>query len=485
MKLLDHFKTFLDDNVDLNQSRIDQLAASIEAVKKAIKESDWKPKIIQFTPQGSWAHKTIIKPLPDKEYDADLMVFVESVDGWEAKDYINKLYSALEVNRTYKEKLQCYSHCVTIEYAGERRIDIAPVIRNRQFVGQDEVCNRISNKFEVSAPEAYTNWVVQKNSIAGGNDLRKVTRLLKYMRDIKKNFICPSFLLTTLLGYRILDVDKDSIAFADTPTALKTLLGRLDDWLQANLTLPEVRNPVLNSEIQSTCWNEEQYSNFRDKINLYRGWVDEAYDEVDRDESIGKWRRVFGDDFARGETKEAASRISESATENLADAGAIVVAGHFKDLVDWVKQSGIKVIPARLCHLPHIERPKWRSAKTNISIRVSTQLLTGHYGSVIRAVNSGEPLQPDYSLRFTASTSAGLPFSTNDYSVKWRVTNTDKTAYAAGALRGDYYNSDSSTPMSRVEDLSYRGVHFVEVFLIRKADNKLAGQSEPFYVVIE
>jgi hypothetical protein len=39
--------------------------------------------------------------------------------------------------------------------------------------------------------------------------------------------------------------------------------------------------------------------------------------------------------------------------------------------------------------------------------------------------------------------------------------------------------------MSRVEDLAYRGVHFVEAFLIRKADNRLAGQSEPFYVVIE
>lgn len=483
MKLLGHFKTFLEDNVNLNQSRIDQLTDSIEAVKKAIKESDWKPKIIQFSPQGSWAHKTIIKPLPDKEYDADLMVFVESVDGWEAKDYINKLYAALEATATYKGKLRCYSHCITIEYAGVRRIDIAPVIRNRQFANCDEVCNRISNKFEVSAPEAYTNWVVHKNSIAGGNDLRKVTRLLKYMRDIKGNFICPSFLLTTLLGCRILDGEKGAAVFADTPTALKNLLGRLDDWLQANSILPEVRNPVLYSEVQSSAWNDAQYSNFREKINLYRGWVDEAYDEEDKDESIGKWRRVFGDDFARGETKEAASRISESTTENLA--GTIVVAGHFKDLVDWVKQAGIQVIPERLRRLPHIERPKWRSAKTNIFIRVSTQLLTGHYGSVIRPINSGEPLQPNYSLRFTASTSTGLPFSTNDYSIKWRVTNTDKAAYTAGALRGDYYNSDSSTPMSRVEDLSYRGVHFVEAFLIRKADNKLAGQSDPFYVVIE
>ncbi|NPC58538.1 SMODS domain-containing nucleotidyltransferase [Caenimonas soli] len=480
MKLLEHFKKFLDDQVNLNQTRVDQLIDSIEAVKKVIRESDWKPKIIEFAPQGSWAHKTIIKPLPDKEFDADLLAFVEPVEGWEAKDYVNKLYSALEASSTYKDKLRRYSHCVTIEYAGERRMDIAPVVRGRIFKDRDEVCNRNSNEFEVSAPKAYTDWVVQKNSIAGGNDLRKVTRLLKYMRDIKGNFTCPSFLLTTLLGYRISDSDKGADAFADTPTALKTLLGRLDDWLQANPTLPEVRNPVLYSEVQSSVWDEIQYSNFRDKVNLYRGWVDDAYEEEDRDESIGKWRRVFGDDFAPGETKEAASRISEAVDAVAKSSGAVVVAGHFKDLVDWVKHAGTHVIPARLRRLPHVERPKWRAAKTSLAVKVSAQLL-----DPVIPVSSGQPLAPERWIRFNASSSVGTPFPTNDYTVWWRVTNTDKVAYQADALRGDFYKSDADTPMSRAEYLSYRGVHFVEAFLVRKADGRLTGQSDPFYVVIE
>lgn len=482
MKLLDHFKAFLEDHVNLNQTRVDQLADSIEAVKKAIRESGWKAKIIQFTPQGSWAHKTIIKPQPGEEFDADLLAIVQPVEGWTAKDYVDTLYAALLANGTYKDKVRRWSYCVTIEYAGERRIDIAPVVRGRVFADRDEVCDRTSDEFEVSAPEAYTEWVVSKNSVAGANDLRKVARLLKYMRDIKGNFTCPSFLLTTLLGYRINDADKDSEAFADAPTALKTLLGRLDDWLQANPDLPEVRNPVLSSEIQSSAWDNTQYSNFRDKVNLYRGWVDDAYDEEDRDESIGKWRRVFGDDFAAGETKEVASRISESVAKS---EGAIVVAGHFKDLVDWVKQKGSYVIPARLRRLPHVERPKWRPAKNTIGVKVSAQLVSGRYGATIRSVTSGEPLQAGYSLRFTASTTVGTAFSTNDYMLRWRVTNTDRVAHQANALRGDFYKSDESTPMSRVEDLSYRGVHFVEAFLIRKSDSRLAGQSDPFYVVIE
>ncbi len=69
----------------------------------------------------------------------------------------------------------------------------------------------------------------------------------------------------------------------------------------------------------------------------------------------------------------------------------------------------------------------------------------------------------------------GTSFSTNEFRIKWRISNTDRAAYDANQLRGGFYDSDSGTPMSRQEGLLYRGVHFVEAFLIRKSDNRLAG----------
>ncbi len=60
MKLVDHFDTFLTDVVNLNASRITLLEDSIDALKGVIRASDWLPIIKSFTPQGSWAHKTII-----------------------------------------------------------------------------------------------------------------------------------------------------------------------------------------------------------------------------------------------------------------------------------------------------------------------------------------------------------------------------------------------------------------------------------------
>jgi hypothetical protein len=477
MKLVDQFKTFLSSEVNLNDTRVSQLGASVEAVQKAIKASSWEPNILDFDAHGSWAHGTIIKPRTGGEFDADLLVIVEPVEGWEAKDYINKLGAFFDGHSTYKDKVHRYSHCVTIEYAGERRIDIAPCVKGRLWSNTYEVCNRTNNEFETTAALDYTDWVVGKNSVAGGNDLKKVTRLLKYLRDIKTNFTCPPFLFTTLVGMHIYDSDKDSAAFADTPTCLKTLMCRLDDYLQARPTVPVIRNPVLSSDIQSRVWDQTQYCNFREKINLYRTWIEEAFAEKDRDESIGKWQRVFGDSFAAGEAKEAA-RLSESVSRS----DALVVAGEFKDLVHRVIERGRAALPDRITRLPYIQRPKWRNASQSYRVKVYAELLTEKKGVGLGVVTTLEPLPKDHSIRFTASNAVGMPFDSS-FKVKWRVTNTDQAAYDANSLRGDFYASDSG--FSREEDLAYRGVHFVEAFLIGKSDNRLYGKSDPFYVVVE
>ncbi len=480
MKLITYFDDFLRDTVNLNQTRVNLLENSIEAIKTFMKGSGWKPEIIEFKPQGSWAHKTIIKPLTDYPFDADLIVYVKPVDGWVAKDYIDNLYTEFQGSGIYKEKTRRYSHCVTIEYAGERKIDIAPCVKERIYADTYEVCNRISNEFEKSMPGDYTQWLVNKNSISGKNNLRKVTRLLKYMRDIKTNFTCPSFLFTTLLGDRISYIDSINNPFTDVPTSLKILIDRLDDWLQANQTKPTVRNPVLYEEIQSNAWDETKYSNFRSKINLYRGWIDDAYDESDKEESIGKWRRVFGDDFAADETIAKAACVSESAASELSGS-SLATAG--SDLVALVKRLGSIALPEGFNRLPHMHRPKWRtSSSTGLTVRVSAYLYTSKYGQSMRHITSLEILQSGYWIKFNASSGSGLPFP-NEYYVMWRVTNTDKAAKKANALRGEFYQSDNKN--SRWESLKYRGVHIVEAFLIRKTNEVMLGKSDPFYVVIE
>ncbi len=92
MREIQHFADFIKDTVNLDTTRLDLLEASVETLSAIIRNSDWEPTIQKFVPQGSWAHETIIKPVDGRAFDADLLVLVDPVDGWDAKKYIDELH---------------------------------------------------------------------------------------------------------------------------------------------------------------------------------------------------------------------------------------------------------------------------------------------------------------------------------------------------------------------------------------------------------
>lgn len=480
MKLVSLFTDFLNDTVNLNQSRIDLLSDSIEALKSFIRRADLGAHIKGFEEQGSWAHDTIIRPVDNGEFDADLLLLVEPVSGWAAADYVNKLGGIFSQDATYGDKAKTWDYCVTITYAGERKIDIAPCVVGRLEEGSLEVCNRITNEFRRTEPVEYTKWLRQQNSYSGSNSFRKVIRLVKYLRDIKGRFSCPSVLLTTLLGYQISWLDKDSDAFQDMPTALRTVIGRLDDWLQANQTKPRVENPKLSSENLSTLWTDEQYANFRSSIHRYRGWIDAAMVAEDRGTSIEAWQRLFGEEFAKGSEIRVAAAVSEGLSK--ARQFLMSTAGHLNELVDVVKSYGISILPSEFSRPPHMQPPHWRSENTPAKVDVIAHWHPSRNAEHSRFIRRGEVLAPKGGLWFDAHVNGSAPVP-DGYRVEWRITNTGVVAFARKEQRGGFYPSQRDT--RRWEDLSYRGVHIAEAFVVRMRDEVLVGQSDPFFVVIE
>jgi hypothetical protein len=485
MKLVEHFDDFLRDVVNLNDTRLNLLEDSIAALRNVIKKSTWAPKLREFGAHGSWAHKTIIKPVEGAAFDADLLVYVDPVNDWDAKKYLTTLRAVFADHATYKDKVRRFSHCVTIEYTGERKIDIAPVIVDRGGAARLEVCNFQTNEFEASEPKQYTDWLIKRNDWAGSNQLRKTTRLLKYLRDIKSTFTCPSMLLTTLLGERIQTADdKNADDFCDVPTALKTIIGRLDDWLQARVTRPTIRNPVLWTEVLSNAWDDDRYTNFREMIHKYREWIDDAFSEKDRDESIGKWRRVFGDDFAKKAVLKKAASVSTDSSLHLKESGQSWLS-QLGDLVARYSVLGGSALPQGFDLLPHKERPKWRRTSPpqfRACIKATLHASRDSVALEILSSDRTQPLPKNHWIRFIARTSRGdLPM--NDYEIHWRVTNTDAEASAANCMRGGFERAEKDG--SRWESLSYRGVHSVEAFVVRRRDSRLVAESAPFYVVIE
>lgn len=466
MKLVSSFDSFMKEVVNLNDSRLKLLDDSFEAIKKFIRASDYKPHIVSFYPHGSWSHETIIRPIEGNAFDADVIIFLKPQDGWSAADYVNKLAAEFRASDVYKEKVRFFSHCVTIEYAGERKMDIAPCLVNRVSDDTFEVCHRFNDEFEQTRPLQYTAWVNAKNTLCGKNFLRKTTRLLKYLRDIKATFTCPSFLLTTLIGMQIREDDNSGPSFSDLPTALKTVIGRLDHWLQLRPSVPIVPNPVLATENQASGWNLGQYSNFRNQINRYRQWIDDAYEDPDAASSMQKWRKVFGEEF--GEVKKyVATMESFKQPEKL-------------DEVDQARRKGLLSLDDSILKPSWRRQPTWQLATLQVTVGVRARLTSFGSGRSM-AIRSGTPVEPNQGIEFRSTLGGVVPG--NDYRTHWRVTNTGDEARAKGELRGAFYQSDN--PHRRSESLKYRGVHMVEAFIVRESDDRLVGFSRPFYVVVE
>jgi hypothetical protein len=481
MKLVNLFGDFLTNTVNLNQSRVDVLADNVAALQNFIRASEWKPRVRRFEEQGSWAHETIIKPVDNGEFDADLLVLVDPVSGWSAQDYISTLGKIFSESGTYQDKVKIWDYCVTITYAGEQKVDIAPCVVSRLWDGSLEVCNRKEIEFERTEPVEYTNWIKERNGYSGQNSFRKVTRLFKYLRDIKGRFVCPSVLLTTLIGYRIDWFDKGSDNFSDTPTTLQTVMGRLDDWLQLNTERPVVPNPKLVSENLAELWTPDQYKNFRESIHRYRMWVDEAIATDSRADSIQAWRKLFDDEFAKGEEIRVASAVVEGVSQ--IKKFLMATAAHANELVDVVKGYGIAILPPEFSSPPHMHAPHWRRLlDSNANVRVIAEWRSTKDASHGSFVRSGDAMAPKGGVWFDVRVNDydSLP---QGFSVQWRITNTGVISFARNEQRGGFYLPQRTT--ARWEDLRYRGVHIAEAFIIRNQDQILVAQSEPFFVVVE
>lgn len=431
MKLIKYFDEFLKQTVNLNQTRIDTLNSRVDTITGFIKNSvTFKEYFKETKKQGSWAHKTIIKPSSKKdEFDADVLLFMDKVDDWEAKDYISNLYSVFRSSELYKNKVSRGSRCVTLDYADEFHIDIVPIFDDGIFLPKYMIANRNDNVFEETNPDGYTEWFLDKNKFTEKNHLVKVVRLVKYLRDIKGNFSVKSILLTTLLGQQVNDDtnfgdDKDE-DYPDLPTSLKTIFNRFDAFLQENPTMPEISNPSLESETFTRHWDQDIYSNFRDKINLYAGKINDAFDETDRAESAKKWQNVFGEGFAYELTKEVAKSTDESKSS----------------------------LPS------HCEQPPWPIYLTD-KVRIDAYIyFDKNRQKKLGGINSnGRYLDKNLYFRFYARTNIDDPFN-----VFWQVVNTGAEAALNQDLRGEIFPGD----IIRDENTLYTGRHWIECFIVK------------------
>ena len=317
MKLTDHFNVLLKDTVNLSQGKLDLLDSRVEAVYKALKADEQIGSLILGkTPQGSWAHKTIINPVGNNEFDADFMLNMRENPDWadSPRAYIDEVYAALHRHSKYgnmPHSRKC--RCVQLVYANSMHVDIVPHLNLAD--GREVIVNRDDNDWELTDPQGFTDWMKKKNTLAKGN-LRKVIRLMKYLRDHKNSFTgTRSILLTTLLGEQVTDLRTllDPGYCSDIPTTLLHVVKDLDAWLQARPIKPSIPDPSGSGVTFDHRWDQSTYSYFRDRIHVHAVEIEEAYEEEHKGRSVELWQGIFGDGFKAPATSSSSSKFPAAA----------------------------------------------------------------------------------------------------------------------------------------------------------------------------
>ena len=287
----EEFKAFLNDHVNLNQTRWDNLLSRVSTLDDFVNDDLTIGEYVtgDVIAQGSYARRTIIRPFDGKDYDADVLVPMEDVDGWEPKDYGPALHRAFEASARYKGKSTMKKRCVRVQYADGFHVDLVPFVERG---GARYITHRTENRWIMQDPRALTEWFEGQNRATGSN-LVKAVRLVKYLREHSSAEI-PSVVLTALLADRVNPYGGEG--YNSVAATLTTLLSALDEYLTPLSSPPFVDDRSGYGENLANRWAQTDFTAFKSRLRSWATKAETAY-AAPYAQSTDKWRKLFGDDF--------------------------------------------------------------------------------------------------------------------------------------------------------------------------------------------
>lgn len=432
MKLVGYFDTFLRDTVNLNQTRLDQLDARVGSITAALRSDGLDGRYEGTAKQGSWAHQTIIRPADGFEFDADFLVLIAEDDAVTSpRGYADQVRALLANHSTYGSMVTFKDRCVRVTYANDCHIDVVPCLARSD--GSRAIIYWPADEFEETNPEGFSEWLREKDSQANGN-LRRVLRLLKFLRDHRAKFEIKSVLLTTLIGEvldRLIGLSEPD-RYTDVPTALVAIVEDLDSWLQARPDKPTLCDPSCPETDFDHRWTVAEYQRFRADIHYLNPILRNALDEPDTAQSISMWQALFGDAFPASVARSAAL---------------------------------LKVAPNLPARAPYEEFIRSRfpvdiSGTVEIEEEVVGEFVINRATRRTRGAEAYK-VKKGKELIFRAKVSdVGPP-----YDIYWKVRNTGEVAERLDALRGQLLKDNGTG--SRRERTEYPGDHYIACYVVK------------------
>lgn len=290
------FKTF-NDTIKLTEAKKDELRISRDAIRDDIKSwlSDNGKGSSSFMMQGSFAMHTTVNPLDGNEYDVDDGLHLDKYKDadkstWPAATTAHDWVLSAVSGRTSKSP-ENKDACVRVTYGHGYHVDVPIYI---ECNGMTHLASKANGWIESDAC-GLVDWLNGRNDADG--QLKRIIRYLKRWKDYRD---------VPLKGIAITILVADSFCAATNrdDDATRYTVEKILSSLNASFTC---RKPVASYEDLFDGISDSRKKTILDELVILVDELRAAEDEPDQEDASNHLRKVFGDDFPKGDPPSKAA----------------------------------------------------------------------------------------------------------------------------------------------------------------------------------
>lgn len=449
MNINKYLLDFLKDNVNIDDTRLLTAKSNIAGVTSVIENSELFWPILVGKPSAQWSirHKTIIKPINTEDtFDTDLLIEINKPASWSYSDCLTNLWCIFLSHWVYKNKVDLSkTRCITLNYAWQNSIDIVPTFK----VDWDYyIVNGSNNQKELSDGEWFSKWFDQQDGLTN-NNLKKIIRLVKYIRNYHNLFDIRSIHLNVLFGNAV----KSKGDFTNFQTSLVSIISSLNGYLKNKNHIEELNliNPA-NKKENLGKWNRNLKDSELFKLKKFVSNLDILFSSGFDDENIIIWlREYFWDSFWESFYEDKCVSIQSYQWRDI-----------FKEL-----------------------QLTWKDIRIPIFITNPTYEKKEQYFTNTTELHSGELIDKWVTLIFQCNVNS----NEDNCNIYWQVLNTWNEARDKWQLRWDFskwkskQGKENFNSMKNIETTLFSGIHWVKCYVVK--DELLIGESNKFFVNVK
>ncbi len=284
----DLFQKFLDE-ISLPSKKEENLQRGRDAIRGEIISyfsNELKVKQPEFYQQGSYALKTMVRPLGEEDYDLDDGVYLKHTDDNISKPTPLKVSEDIieAVKKHTKKNPENLTNCVRIVYSDGYHIDL-PIYRNIR--GRIHLGTLEGKKWIYSDAKKFNNWFHER--LEKTEQMRRCIKYLKAWKDFKSCEL-KGIHITVLVGLNHFEVDgRDDMSLLKTTDQI---IAYLNDKRA-------IYNPIDKSENLIENWAEPKLNSTIKILEDFNEKAKQALETDDKQEASKAWRKAFGVRFPK------------------------------------------------------------------------------------------------------------------------------------------------------------------------------------------